>query len=87
MASTGMTWSNAAASSLVSVSLFCGATSLSYAVDGQVNWPLFAALVTGGGAGALFAAPLSNWLTNRLVIARTVFALMICAVAAYMLLR
>jgi len=43
--------------------------------------------VTGGGAGALFAAPLSNWLTNRLVIARTVFALMICAVAAYMLLR
>ncbi len=87
MASTGMTLSNAAASSLVSVSLFGGATSLSYAVDGQVNWPLFAALVTGGGAGALFAAPLSNWLTNRLVIARTVFALMICAVAAYMLLR
>jgi uncharacterized membrane protein YfcA len=49
MASTGMTLSNAAASSLVSVSLFGGATSLSYAVDRQVNWPLFAALVTGGG--------------------------------------
>lgn len=87
MASTGMTLTNAAASSLVSVTLFGGATSLSYALDGQVDWPLFLALILGGGAGTLIALPISRWMAGRLQLARGLFALMICAVAAYILMR
>lgn len=85
MASTGMTLSNAAASSLVSVTLFGGATSLSYALDGQVDGPLFLALILGGGLGTLIALPLSRWMAGRLPLARSLFALMICGVAAYIL--
>ncbi|MFM7029384.1 MAG: sulfite exporter TauE/SafE family protein [Chakrabartia sp.] len=87
MASTGMTLANAAASSLVSVTLFGSATSVSYALDGQVDWPLFAALIAGGALGAALAAPVSRWLVNRLPLARAAFAGMICLVAAYILIR
>ena len=87
MASTGMTLANAAASSLVSVTLFGGATSLSYALEGQVDGVLFIGLVAGGVAGALIAAPLSRHLAARLPLARALFAGMICLVAAYILLR
>jgi len=86
MASTGMTLANAAASSLVSVSLFGGATSLSYAASGQLIWPLFGALVLGGGVGTLAAMPLAKVLESRTALARTVFALMVIAVAIFILL-
>lgn len=39
MAATGMTLANAAALSLVSVTLFGAATSASYAASGLVAWP------------------------------------------------
>lgn len=87
MAATGMTLTNAAASSLVSVTLFGGATSLSYALDGQVDWPVFLALILGGGLGTLMALPLSRWMAGHVPLARRLFALMICAVAVYILLR
>ncbi len=87
MAATGMTLANAAASSLVSVTLFGGATSFSYALDGQVDWGLFGGLVTGGVAGALIAAPLSRRLARRLPLARALFAGLICIVAVYILTR
>ena len=87
MASTGMTLANAAASSLVSVTLFGGATSLSYAASGQVDWPVFAALVTGGLAGSAIGLPLSRWLANRVAVARFAFAALVIAVAAYIQLR
>ena len=64
MAATGMTLANATASSLVSVTLFGGATSLSYAAVGQVLWPLFGALVTGGAVGTLAALPLARRLNS-----------------------
>lgn len=86
MASTGMTLANAGASSLVSVSLFGAATSSSYAVSGLISWPLFAALVTGGGFGTVAALPLSRRLTARPRLARSVFAAMVMAVAGYILL-
>jgi uncharacterized membrane protein YfcA len=86
MASTGMTLANAAASSLVSVSLFGGATSLSYAASGHLIWPLFGALVIGGAAGTLAAMPLAKVLESRTALARTVFALMVIAVAIFILL-
>ncbi len=86
MASTGMTLANASASSLVSVSLFGGATSLSYAATGQLAWPLFGALVVGGAGGTLLAIPLARRLDRRAQLARTLFALMVIAVALFILL-
>lgn len=87
MASTGMTLVNAAASSLVSVTVFGSATSFSYALDGHVDAVLFSALVVGGAAGAFLAAPLSRRLTEHLALARLLFAAMVCLVALYILLR
>jgi hypothetical protein len=86
MASTGMTLANASASSLVSVTLFGSATSLTYAMAGQVLWPLFGALVAGGAAGTVAALPLSRLLDRRAALARTLFALMIIAVALFILI-
>lgn len=86
MAATGMTLANAGASSLVSVALFGGATSLSYGIAGQVAWPVFGALVAGGGAGTLAALPLARRLQARAGLARTIFAFMVIAVAIAILL-
>jgi uncharacterized membrane protein YfcA len=86
MAATGMTLANAGASSLVSVALFGSATSASYALSGQVAWGLFAALVAGGALGTLVAIPLSRKLAAHPQTGRSIFAVMIIAVAAYILL-
>jgi len=86
MASTGMTLANASASSLLSVTLFGGATSLSYAASGQLLWPLFGALVAGGAAGTLAALPLARRLEGRSARARSIFALMVIAVGVFILL-
>lgn len=87
MASTGMTLSNAAASSLVSVTLFGTATSTSYGLSGQIDWALFCALVAGGALGAGLGLPVSSWLATRVTFARTGFAVLIIAVAIYILLK
>lgn len=87
MAATGMTLANAAASSLVSVVLFGAATSASYAISGLVDWPVFAALVAGGGVGALAGGPLAARLAGHAASARRAFALMVLATAAYVAWR
>lgn len=87
MAATGMTLANAGASSLVSVTLFGAATSLSYAASGQVVWPLFGALVAGGVAGTVAALPLARRLAARADVARRVFAMLVIAVAIWILVR
>jgi uncharacterized membrane protein YfcA len=81
-----MTLANASASSLLSVTLFGGATSLSYAASGQLIWPLFGALVAGGGVGTLAALPLARRLEGRAQLARSIFAVMVIAVALFILL-
>jgi uncharacterized membrane protein YfcA len=87
MASTGMTLANASASSLVSVTLFGGATSISYSVSGLVDWALFTPLVAGGVAGATLGLPVSRWLATRVTVARSGFAAMVVAVGLYILLK
>ncbi|MCR5877138.1 sulfite exporter TauE/SafE family protein [Phenylobacterium sp. J367] len=87
MASTGMTLAHAAASSLVSVTLFGAATSASYAAAGLVNWPVFAAVVAGGAVGAAAGAPSAKALAGRADMARRGFALMVIATAAYVAWR
>ncbi len=86
MASTGMTLANASASSLVSVSLFGTATSLSYASAGMVVWPLFGALVAGGAVGTLAAMPISRRLAGKGQLARSLFAVMVIAVGMWILI-
>lgn len=86
MASTGMTLANAGASSLVSVALFGTATSASYAASGLVSWPLFGGLVAGGAIGTVAAVPLSRRLAGNPRLARSIFAVMVIGVAAYILL-
>ena len=87
MAASGMTLANAAASSLVSVALFGSATSVSYALAGKVIWPLFAALVAGGGVGTLAALPLARRLESRAALARKLFAVLVIGVALYILIK
>ena len=87
MAATGMTLANAAASSLVSVVLFGGATSLSYAASGLVDWKVFLALVVGGVIGAVLGAPVSRLLAGRADLARRVFAVMVVVTAGYVAWR
>lgn len=87
MAATGMTLAHAAASSLVSVSLFGAATSVSYAASGLIDWPIFAALVVGGGVGILLARPVTPALAARADLARRLFALMVIVTAAYVAVR
>lgn len=86
MTATGMTLANAGASSLVSVALFGSATSASYLAAGQFAWPAFGALVAGGAVGTLAALPLARRLAGRAALARSLFALMVIAVAIAILL-
>lgn len=83
MAATGMTLSHAAASSLLSVTLFGTATSASYAVSGLVDWPVFAALVAGGAVGTAAAIRIAPMLARKVAVARSSFALMVLVTAAY----
>ena len=53
MFAIGMTLSNAAASSLVSVALFGAATSFNYAISGLVDWPVAGLFIVGGVVGIL----------------------------------
>jgi uncharacterized membrane protein YfcA len=87
IAATGMTMAQAAASSLVSVTLFGISTSASYAVSGLVDWPLFAALVAGGAVGAAAGAPIVHILSRHAAVARRSFAFMVLATAAYVAWR
>ena len=87
MAATGMTLANAAASSLVSVSLFGAATSLNYAASGWVDWPLFGLLVAGGVVGTVAGVPLARRLASRAALARRLFAVMILLAAGYVAFR
>lgn len=83
MAATGMTLANAAASSLVSVTLFGAATSVSYAASGLVDGPILLALIAGGAAGVAAGARLAPVLASRALLARRLFAAMIVVTAAY----
>ena len=85
MAATGMTLSNAAASSLVSVSLFGASTSASYAMSGQIDGPILAAMVAGGAMGTVPGIFLARVLARKVLIARRLFAAMVLLVALLVL--
>lgn len=82
---TGMPTLNAIGSSLLAVGTFALATALNYARAGLIDWALAAEFITGGviggGLGMLLAVRLSGSKTalNR------IFAVLILAVAVYMI--
>lgn len=87
MAATGMTLSNAAASSLVSVAVFGAATAGNYAVSGLVDWPVAAWFVLGGIVGGAVGVRGARLLVERVVLARRLFAGLVLLVAAYVAWR
>ena len=87
MAATGMTLASASASSLVSVSLFGCATSLNYALSGQVNWAVAGLFIAGGVLGGLVGVRGAGLLAGRALLARRLFAGLVLIVAAYVAWR
>ena len=83
MLATGMTLTNATASSLVSVALFGGTTSINYALSGWVDYRLTALLLIGGIIGGIAGMFAARKMSKNLNLARKGFASLIVMVAAY----
>ena len=84
---TGMPILNAVGSSLVSVTAFGLTTASNYAWSGMVDWTIASLFVAGGLIGGLLGARSARLLANRRGALTIVFAVLIFAVALYMLVR
>jgi uncharacterized protein len=87
MLATGMPIMNAISSSLVAVTAFGMTTAASYAWSGLVSWALAGLFVAGGIAGGLAGTRAARHLAARRGALNIVFAVVIIAVALYMLAR
>lgn len=87
MASTGMPMINAIGSSLVAVAAFGLTTAFSYALSGLVDWPLALVFIAGGIAGGFGGSQFAFMLQKRKGALNMLFAVMIMAVAGYMVWR
>jgi uncharacterized membrane protein YfcA len=87
MLATGMPIMNAVSSSLVAVTAFGMTTAASYAWSGLVSWALAGLFVAGGIAGGLAGTRSARHLSGRRGALNIVFAIVIIAVALYMLAR
>jgi len=85
VAATRMPMINAVGSSLVAVTAFGLTTAANYALSGLVDWLLAAAFIAGGVAGGFLGARVAKRLSGTEGRLTTVFAVLIFAVAAYML--
>src|SRR5258707_15590850 len=87
MLATGMPIMNAVSSSLVAVTAFGLTTAASYAWSGLVSWGLAALFIAGGFGGGLAGTRAARTLAERRGALNIVFAVVIIAVAIYMLMR
>ena len=87
MLATGMPIINAIGSSLVAVTAFGLTTAASYAWSGLISWKLAGLFVAGGLAGGLLGTRSAQALADRRGALNIVFAMVIIAVALYMLAR
>ncbi len=87
MMATGMPILNAVGSSLVGVTAFGLTTAANYAASGLVDWRLALLFVTGGAIGGSIGASAARTLASRTGALHIVFAILIVAVASYMLVR
>ncbi|MCU6455973.1 sulfite exporter TauE/SafE family protein [Sphingomonas sp. A2-49] len=85
IASTGMPIINAIGSSLVAVTAFGLTTAINYALSGLIDWPLAFVFIAGGALGGVLGARLAERLSGATGRLTTIFAVLIFAVAAYML--
>jgi len=85
IASTGMPILSAIGSSLVAVTAFSLTTALNYAISGLVEWPLAFAFAGGGVVGSLAGTRIAKRMSSTRGLLTTVFAVLIFAVAAYMM--
>ena len=87
LAATGMPILNAVGSSLVAVTAFGLTTAGNYAASGMLDWVLAALFIVGGIAGGMVGSRFARILAGRRGLLNTVFAILIFAVAGYMLVR
>ncbi len=87
MLATGMPIMNAVSSSLVAVTAFGLTTAASYAWSGLISWELAGLFIAGGIAGGLIGTRSARLLSERRGALNIVFAVVIIAVALYMLAR
>ena len=87
MLATGMPIMNAVSSSLVAVTAFGLTTAASYAYSGLISWGLAGLFIAGGIAGGLIGTRAARVLADRRGALNIVFAMVIIAVALYMLAR
>jgi uncharacterized membrane protein YfcA len=87
MLATGMPIMNAVSSSLVAVTAFGLTTAASYAWSGLVSWVLAGLFVAGGILGGLAGTRSARHLAEKRGALNIVFAVVIIAVALYMLAR
>jgi uncharacterized protein len=87
MLATGMSIMNAISSSLVAVTAFGLTTAASYAYSGLISWKLAGLFIAGGIAGGLVGTRSAQLLADRRGALNIVFAVVIIAVALYMLAR
>ena len=85
MASTGMPIINAIGSSLVAVTAFGLTTAFNYALSGVVDWPIAFVFIAGGALCGVLGARLAKRLSGTTGRLTMIFAVLIFAVAAYML--
>jgi uncharacterized membrane protein YfcA len=83
--STRMPMLNAVGTSLVAVAAFGLTTAISYAFSGLVDWPLAFVVIAGGIVGGLAGLSAATRLSEKRGALTTAFAVLIFAVAAYML--
>jgi uncharacterized membrane protein YfcA len=87
IAATGMPMIKAVGSSLLAVGTFGLMTSASYAWSGLVDWEVAIAFIAGGIGGGLAGLMLATRLTDRKHMLGRVLAVLIFAVAIYVLIR
>jgi uncharacterized protein len=87
MLAAGIPMLNAIGSSLLSVATFGLTTAGNYAWSGLIDWPLAGLFVAGGVLGGLLGARSAKSLASRRGALTTAFAVLIFAVALYMLVR
>ncbi len=87
IAATGMPMLNAVGSSLIAVAAFGVTTAANYAISGLIDWPLALVFIVGGLGGSVLGSMAARRLSERKGLLTAVFAVLIFAVAAYMLWR
>jgi uncharacterized membrane protein YfcA len=87
VSSTHMPILNAVGTSLVAVTAFGLTTSLNYAFSGLVDWDLAFVFIAGGVVGSFAGTKIAKRLAGKNGRLKTIFAMLIFVVAAYVLAR